>query len=337
MTQAPTTEHRPLCRHAQCAGYADGCLVADLAWSERDRLIAIARNRVASAAEAEDVVSEAMTRALECPDVDPTRAAAWLTAVTIRLCIDHGRDHARAPKRWEYAARTYSRTHEFEADVVDTLSAAAIAPLLDDMPTQQRRALQLRADGEPVAAIAIKMSLSEKAVESLLGRARAAARTIVAGLGSAAAMTLGWFREADPAEAPAVLSTAMAFAMTAIAAAHLGGATHAVAPAAAPPAARSVVVLNAMAPAHSARLLETVRSVADVVPSFGSLTTPASGNATARPGQEFEVGTVKVRDSGSGREQPDESAVESVRACLTGGIEISTTYIGCRSAKPHQR
>jgi len=336
MTPAPTTQRRPLCRHAQCAGYADGCLVADLAWSERDRLIAIARSRVASAAEAEDVVSEAMTRALECPDVDPTRAAAWLTAVTIRLCIDHVRDRARAPKRWQYAAQTYSPTHEFEADVVDTLSAAAIAPLLDDMPTQQRRALQLRADGEPVAAIAAEMSLSEKAVESLLGRARAAARSIVAGLGSAAAMIFGWARQSEPADA--VLSTAVAVAMTTIVAAHLGGTTHEVAPAGTAPVARSVVAVHAMEPARSVRLLgEAMRSVADVAPSFGSLTSPASADAAARPSQEVAVGTVKVRDSGSGRERTDESVVESVRACVAGGIEVSTTYIGCRSSKPHQR
>jgi len=334
MTPAPTTEDRPLCRHPQCARYSDGCLVADLAWSERHRLIAIARRRVASPAEAEDVVSEAMTRALECPDVDPTRAAAWLTAVTIRLCIDHGRDRARAPKRWQYAAQTYP-THEFEADVIDTLSAAAIAPLLDDMPEQQRRALQLRADGESVAAIATAMSLSEKAVESLLGRARAAARSIVAGLGSAAAMTLGWVRQCDPAETPGVVSTAMAFAVTTIAAVHFVAPGHVSARDSATPGRSNVVVPHVMAPARSHRVV----AVAPVVTaaSVGSHTLSDSGNAAGRPGRDVALGAAKVRDDGSGREQPDESSLDSIRACLAEGIEVSTTYIGCRSAKPHQR
>lgn len=332
MTQAPTSESRPLCRHAQCADHADRCLIADLAWSERHRLLAIARHRVASAAEAEDVVSEAMTRALECPDVDPARAAAWLTAVTIRLCIDHGRERARAPKRWLYSVQTYSRTHEFEADVIDTLSAAAIAPLLDDMPPQQRRALQLRADGESVAAIATAMSLSDKAVESLLGRARAAAKTIVAGLGSGAAMAAGLVRRPSPTPAPATVSTVMAFALTTIVAAHLGGPPADGAPSA---SHHSGSITTANEPSPPLRgLAVNVQAAVEVSPPVVSLGSSRPSSTVVRPGREVTVGVVRMHDSGSGRVDSDETPVESLRACIEQGIEISPSYIGCRSAKP---
>lgn len=329
MTQAPTVASRPLCRHVQCDGQTGGCLVAELAWSQRSRLLAVAWRRLGSEAEAEDVVSEAMTRALECPDVDPARAAAWLTAVTIRLCIDHLRERSRAPKRWQYATRIHPRADEFEADVVDTLAAAAIAPLLDDMPHQQRRALQLRADGESVAAIATTMSLSEKAVESLLGRARNAARAIVAGLGSSGALAFGWARRADTNTAPVAMSTAVAFAVTTIAAAHLGVGHLPAGPAASAPAQRPHPVVDELAAPRAA----------DRVPVNAAHPASAAsrpgGNATARTRRGITVGAVKVNDSGSGRTDPHQSLVESLKACVADGVEVSPTYVGCRSGKPH--
>ncbi len=331
MTQAPTTSPRPLCRHVQCEGNDGVCLVADLAWSERSRLLTVARRRTTSEAEAEDAVSEAMTRALECPDVDPDRAAAWLTAVTIRLCIDHGRERARAPKRWQYATQTYPRTDEFEDDVVDTLAAAAIAPLLDDMPSQQRRALQLRADGDSVATIAATMSLSEKAVESLLGRARTAARSIVAGLGSSGVFAYGWARRADPAGAPVAVSTAMVFAVTTIAAAHFGVAgSGAAASVPASPARASVVVLAEPMPP---RALAPV-AVGTARPASVALRREA--HAVVPSHRDVAVGGVQIHDSGAGRVQTQQSLEDSVKACIAEGVEISSTYIGCRSGKPNQ-
>ena len=331
MTQAPTAASQPICRHAQCESYADGCLVADLAWSERSRLLAVARHRVASAAEAEDVVSEAMTRALECPDVDPARAAAWLTAVTIRLCIDHVREHARAPKRWLYAVQTYPRIDGFEDDIIDTLSAAAIAPLLDDMPAHQRRVLQMRADGEPVAAIATAMSLSEKAVESLLGRARSAARAIVAGLGSGGALAFGWARRAESNSAPVAVSTAMAFAVTTIAAAHFD-----VPRQAAPPSASSArpAVVSAE-PALARSMLARVRDYAEPITTATIHVGQRHDRAVVTPQRTVNVGHVKVHDSGAGRVDTDQSLADSLRQCVSQGVEISPSYIGCRSGHPH--
>lgn len=335
MTQAPTVASPPpLCRHAQCESYAEGCLVADLAWSERPRLLTVAGRRVASAAEAEDVVSEAMTRALECPDVDPARAAAWLTAVTIRLCIDHVREHARAPKRRLYAMQTYPRSDEFEDDVIDTLSAAAIAPLLDDMPAQQRRALQLRADGSSVAVIATTMSLSEKAVESLLARARNAARTIVAGLGSGGVFALGWARRAESNAAPVAVSTAMAFAMTTIVAAHFDMPRHAAASPAARPARSAVVVADST---WARSMLASTRN--DTAPiTAATIAAPRRHDRpVVTPPDSVSVGRVQVHDDGTGRVDGDQSLADSLRACVNGGVEVTPSYVGCRSGHPHER
>lgn len=333
MTQAPTNDYRPLCRHPQCESYVDGCRVADLAWSDRDRLLAIARRRVASTAEAEDVVSEAMTRALECPDVDPARAAAWLTAVTIRLCIDHSRDRAQAPKRWLYSMRTYPGTNEFEDDVIDTLSAAAIAPLLDDMPEQQRRALQMRADGDTVATIAVAMSLSEKAVESLLGRARVAARSIVAGLASGALMVAGLLRRQSQSQASAAISTAMAFAMTTVAAVHFVPPSGVGGPQVGTAAVEAVVAVDGPAPPRAPESILGL-SALEFAPSDSSPRGDAvPAREVVRPAGDVTVGIVKLHDSGAGRTGADESLADSLLACVQEGIEISPSYVGCRSAK----
>ncbi|CAM5361097.1 hypothetical protein SVIOM74S_09467 [Streptomyces violarus] len=57
-------------------------------WSHREHLLKVARRRSMSPEDAEDAVHEAMLRAAERPDLDEERLAAWLTTVTMRLCVD---------------------------------------------------------------------------------------------------------------------------------------------------------------------------------------------------------------------------------------------------------
>src|SRR5947209_18791938 len=79
------------------------CAVADAAWRQRPALLAVARSRTVTHADAEDVVSEAIARAVEGADnLDPNRVGAWLTTVTINLCTDLARDRARHHKRLRY-------------------------------------------------------------------------------------------------------------------------------------------------------------------------------------------------------------------------------------------
>src|SRR5258707_6263771 len=60
-------------------------------WSHREQLLRVARRRSMSREDAEDAVHEAMLRAAERPDLDDERLGAWLTTVTMRLCVDRYR------------------------------------------------------------------------------------------------------------------------------------------------------------------------------------------------------------------------------------------------------
>lgn len=60
---------------------------------ERDRFVRLARSRVATEADAEDVVQRAMMRATERASQieDPSRARAWFYRVLHRALVDHHR------------------------------------------------------------------------------------------------------------------------------------------------------------------------------------------------------------------------------------------------------
>jgi len=156
------------------------CVVARTAWSIRPGLLAIAYRRTGSRADAEDIVSEALTRALESDSVDPDGAARWLTAVTVRLCVDRARDLGRWAKRSRYAVLHQSWSAHFYDEVVDRLYAEQVTTLLHQLAPEHLEVLRLRAEAESLAAIGDRLGVSAKAAESLLGRARTAARAIVA-------------------------------------------------------------------------------------------------------------------------------------------------------------
>src|SRR5687768_7250952 len=66
-----------------------------LVWEHRERMLAIARARVPSADDAEDVVAEAMLRAVEYEHLDEGRVGAFLCTVVMRLAVDTHRDRTR--------------------------------------------------------------------------------------------------------------------------------------------------------------------------------------------------------------------------------------------------
>ncbi|WP_414637562.1 RNA polymerase sigma factor [Amycolatopsis sp.] len=71
----------------------------ELVWRHRPELVRIAARRVGNIHDAEDVVSEALVRAARFANLEDGRVGAWLTAVTVRLCVDLHR--ARAVElRW---------------------------------------------------------------------------------------------------------------------------------------------------------------------------------------------------------------------------------------------
>ena len=158
-------------------------------WSEivthRERLLRLARRRVPTLEDAEDVVQEAMIRSATFADLDEARVGQFLTAVTMRLCADL---HRRADR----GARAVRR---LQTDDVPSPEAAAVAAaeaeelraLLDSLPERQRDVLVDRAEGLSVTQISTRHRLTYKATESALSRARSTMRLALAAAMSVAA------------------------------------------------------------------------------------------------------------------------------------------------------
>ena len=130
--------------------------------------------------DAEDAVHEAMVRAAENANVDEARMGAWLTSVTIRLCVDRFRQINREAEVHTRAARTAAAPATVEEAVCDQAEAKWLAGRSADLPIRQAEVLSLRAQGLDLAQISQRTGLSYQAVRSLLARARRALRAVLA-------------------------------------------------------------------------------------------------------------------------------------------------------------
>ncbi|WP_308297285.1 MULTISPECIES: sigma-70 family RNA polymerase sigma factor [unclassified Streptomyces] len=197
-----------------CEGLADRW---QLIWSHREQLLRVARRRSVSIEDAEDAVHEAMVRAAEHPNVDRERIGAWLTSVTIRLCVDRHRQLSRDAR---VALRNRSMlaapgTVLPEDTVCDLAEANWLALRSAELPGRQAEALRLRAENLEVAQVAQRMGLTYKAVESLRTRARRTLSAVLAGtLAVAMALWRGRPRVEGGASAAALASTAATLVVT---------------------------------------------------------------------------------------------------------------------------
>ncbi|SCK27793.1 RNA polymerase sigma factor [Streptomyces sp. WMMB 322] len=198
-----------------CKGSVDGsdrrwqCI-----WSHREQLLKVARRRSLGVEDAEDAVHEAMVRAWEKPDLDESRVGAWLTTVTIRLCVDRHRQMSRETdvQGLSPAASSHSSVEEV---VCDRLEADWLAQRSSELPPRQAHALWLKSANLDVAQVAEEMGLSYRTVESLLARGRRTLRRLLAGalaFGTWHWVT-GWARTGGGAVATGVASTAATLAV----------------------------------------------------------------------------------------------------------------------------
>ncbi|MGW1023671.1 sigma-70 family RNA polymerase sigma factor [Streptomyces sp. NPDC002577] len=150
-------------------------------WSHREQLLKVARRRSLSPEDAEDAVHEAMLRAAERPDLDDERLGAWLTTVTMRLCIDrHRQVNREAEVRTSPTLLTPGPVPVDEA-VCDRAEAKWLAVRSNELPARQAEAIWLKSEDLDVGQVAVKMGLSYRTVESLLARARRTLRASLAG------------------------------------------------------------------------------------------------------------------------------------------------------------
>lgn len=151
------------------------------AWSHREHLLKVARRRSMSLEDAEDAVHEAMLRAAEQPHLDDERLGAWLTTVTMRLCVDRHRQVRREADPGRAAALVPPRPAPVDELVCDRAEATWLARRSGELPARQAEALWLKSEDLDVGQVARKMGLSYRTVESLLARARRTLRNSLAG------------------------------------------------------------------------------------------------------------------------------------------------------------
>jgi RNA polymerase sigma-70 factor (ECF subfamily) len=159
------------------AARGDEVAFARLVQRHSARALAVATRFLASSSEAEEVVQEAFWRAWRAAARwRPGDAAfsTWLHRVVINLCIDRQR-RAKLRRFLSLEAAPEPAAPAVAAD--DRLAASGeLSAVLDDirrLPARQRAAVLLAGSGEHSnAGIAAVLGVSEKAVESLLVRAR---------------------------------------------------------------------------------------------------------------------------------------------------------------------
>lgn len=314
----------------------------DLAWAERDALLAVARVRCLSAVDAEDAVSEAIVRSAEVSGLDPARLGGWLTTVTMRVCVDAARDRARHDRRVAYESRLGAITEDPATAICDRAEAEWATSRLGELPARQQRALLLKAKGHDLASIARELGVSDRVVDGLLQRARASMRKMLAQATAAATGACTLWTATRRTVGPG--STAVA-TVAAVVATITVGSTWSPArptPLSVPPAvaaAASVATLLPSPPATSSSIAVTARPEiaplkAEPTSAAGGLaTTQKQGSAQARPGAALTLGQASVRDEGSSVRQPEQSFVHSLADCLSGGLRLDTETIGCDPGK----
>ncbi|MFF2205601.1 sigma-70 family RNA polymerase sigma factor [Streptomyces sp. NPDC058145] len=179
-------------------------------WSHREQLLKVARRRSMSQEDAEDAVQEAMLRAAERPHLDDERLGAWLTTVTMRLCVDRYRQVNREAEVGTRPTLIAPGPVPVEEVVCDRAEAKWLAVRSGELPARQAEALRLRSEDLDVSQVAVRMGLSYRTVESLLARAR---RTLRASLAGTLGLVLflvgrGRMRGGGNAQAVAITSTA---------------------------------------------------------------------------------------------------------------------------------
>ncbi|MGW3209632.1 sigma-70 family RNA polymerase sigma factor [Streptomyces sp. NPDC001135] len=251
-------------------------------WSHREQLLKVARRRSMSQEDAEDAVHEAMLRAAERPDLDDERLGAWLTTVTMRLCVDRYRQVSREAEVGSRPTLVAPGPVPVEEAVCDRAEARWLAVRSGELPARQAEALRLKSEDLDVGQVAVRMGLSYRTVESLLARAR---RTLRASLAGTLGLVLflvgrGRPRGGGKVQAVAVTSTAATLAVAGFVLPYaLGGGGGAAARAPQPARSRGVaqVVRNDSAgPAHAPRTgrTPTARGRATVRPSTGGSAAP---------------------------------------------------------------
>lgn len=296
----------------------------------REEMLKIARRRLDSREDAEDVVATALMRTVEHPRLDEARVGAFLCTTVMRLAVDVHRDRTR-----QLAVGKRDATRTLPAGSIDELvcdehEARWLAAQLQDLPPRERQVLQARLSGLTAQQASEHLGLTLKATENAYTRVRQRAQRLLAATLAGIGILLGAGRRLTKPEL-ALVPVGFATALTLAVVVADGQVTS---PAPPPP---SGVTLEA-----DTELAEPVDRSADDVPvppavepappgpAPGAAVTGPSGEDAAEPGPEpaptrTEVtappaveehlgpGSVYVEDR-----HTDETFEESVQRCING-------------------
>lgn len=333
-----TADLEPLRNAAQTSGLSQEEL--DRRWKivlpHADRLRRIAARRLASADEADDVVQEAMLRAVTFEQLDAGYAGQFLTSVTVRLCADVHRDRERQLRVGvRDAARAVAHADPHE-DVLDTAEARWLYAECLKLPCRERAVVLARASGLSVREAAGTLGVGVKSAEAALTKARHRMRLVVQAAGG---LLVAFFAKARRLSAPAMVSTSMSVLF-------VGGVLHAVAP----NDGNAVRVHEAQLPqvtqvavdrSAEAATVHTAAPTRKVTNGSGRDDSQAPDQSSSGSQQHVIAKQGPVGDPDvAGTRQPiviersrdGETFQETVERCVQDGLSLDPEHLGCRRA-----
>lgn len=298
---------------------------AELAEHHRARLVAVARRRVDSAADAEDCVSEAILRCLTFPGLDEARIGEFLTAVTMRLCVDVHRRSAREHRALQRLG-VVRHAHEPHEAICDQSEARWMLTQASALPPRESAVVQALVAGQRARQTAERLGVTPKAVECALRRARQRLRH--AWLATLAVSGVAGLRRVLPRAAsvvPVALSAAAAVTVM------LPAPGHAAAPGVQPPMPRAASASSyqlVALPRREAPRPGAHRAFAHVEPRAASVVGRHS-RLLAETGPVGDARIATVGGTTASRTAEDKSFLESVDDCLGSGPQVTAHEIGC--------
>ena len=299
----------------------------ELVLPHAERLRRIAIRRLASPDEADDVVQEAMLRAVTFEQLDADYAGQFLTAVTVRLCADVHRDRDRQLRvgvRDAVRAVPHCDPHD---ELLDTAEARWLYDECLKLPRRERAVVFARARGMSVRDAAVTLGVGVKSAEAALTKARHRMRRVVQAAGAVIFAFLGRMRRVGT---PALVTTSMSVLF-------VGGVMQSALP-------------NAAAPlhAHEAPLRKVVGVAVDRPETTASAVRaatvrPAAGPADPEPQQQppARTGPVHTRPNQTNdpamagnnrgfsvdRSGKDLTTLQDLTKCLQAGVAVAPA--GC--------
>src|SRR5262249_42843626 len=137
----------------------------------RERLVRLAYGRMKNLQDAEDCAQEAMLRTASFDHLDEQRVGAFLSATTLRLCVDHYRRAERQLRLWTRMVVT-NKSPCPEEIICDQEEGLWMLDQVQQLRGREREVMLAHTDGMSITQTAKQLGISTKAAESALARAR---------------------------------------------------------------------------------------------------------------------------------------------------------------------